>query len=524
MRQIRETLRLHLQAGLSYNEVGRALKISKSVVGKYVSLARVAGVDWDAGPDPQRRGTGGPAVPPGGAALAATSSRPTSRVVHQELKRPGVTLMLLWEEYATGNPLAYKYTSFCVKYREFAKAPAALDAPDPHRRREAVRRLRRPDRAHRRRRHRRDHARPRSSWPRWARRTTPTPAPPPRQTTADWIGAQVQALEFIGGVPRLIVPDQTRALIKTPDRYDPEPNRTYEEFAAHYGCAVLAARPAHPRDKPKVEGSVLLVAALDPGAAAQPPLLQPGRAQRGHRRAAGRPEPPPLQEAARLPAQRLRGAGRAGAAAAAAPALCHRPLEDAPRSTSTTTSSSRATTTACRTGWSAPEVDVRVTGQLLECFASNQRVAGHAVSTVRGGFTTTPEHMPASHRAHLEWTPAKLIAWGQRIGVSTAAVVTWQLEHRPHPEQGYRACLGLLAPGAPVLAPSGWRPPAPAPWPSARPTCAASPTSSSAAWTASPSLFAADGQPRHRARQRARARLLPLTSTDPPTTKETHRC
>ena len=91
------------------------------------------------------------------------------------------------------------------------------------------------------------------------------------------------------------------------------------------------------------------------------------------------------------------------------------------------------------------KLDLRVTGALLECFASNQRVAGHAVSTVRGGHTTTPEHMPASHRAHLEWTPAKLIAWGERIGVSTAAVVTWQMAHRPHPEQGYRACLGLLA-------------------------------------------------------------------------------
>ena len=56
-----------------------------------------------------------------------------------------------------------------------------------------------------------------------------------------------------------------------------------------------------------------------------------------------------------------------------------------------------------------------------------------------------PEHMPASHRAHLQWTPGKLIAWGERIGVSTAAVVTWQLQRRAHPEQGYRACLGLLA-------------------------------------------------------------------------------
>lgn len=60
-----------------------------------------------------------------------------------------------------------------------------------------------------------------------------------RQTTADWIGAQIQALEFFGGVPRLIVPDQARALIKRPDRYDPEPNALYDEFSAHYGCALL---------------------------------------------------------------------------------------------------------------------------------------------------------------------------------------------------------------------------------------------------------------------------------------------
>jgi transposase len=88
-------------------------------------------------------------------------------------------------------------------------------------------------------------------------------------------------------------------------------------------------------------------------------------------------------------------------------------------------------------------VELRVTASLVECFAANQRVACHALSHRRGGFTTVAEHMPASHRAHLEWTPQKLIDWGRRIGVSAAAVVTWQLEHRPHPEQGYRACLGL---------------------------------------------------------------------------------
>ena len=119
MRRIRETLRLHLQAGLSYNEVGRALKISKSAAGKYVSLARVAGVDWAIAQtltdEELESRLYRPALPRSSHQLA-----PDFALVHQELKRAGVTLQLLWEEYARGNALAYKYTSFCVKYRAWA--------------------------------------------------------------------------------------------------------------------------------------------------------------------------------------------------------------------------------------------------------------------------------------------------------------------------------------------------------------------------------------------------------------------
>ena len=443
MRQIRETLRLHLQAGLSYSEVGRALKISKSAVGKYVTLARVAGVGWGLAQtlddeDLEAR-LYRPALPRGSHQCA-----PDFGVVHQELKRPGVTLMLLWEEYATGNPLAYKYTSFCVKYAEFAG-----------RQQRSMRQI---------------HIAGEKLFVDYAGDTVPIvdaasgeitqaqifvatlgasnytyACATPRQTTADWIGAQVQALEFIGGVPRLIVPDQTRALIKTPDRYDPEPNRTYEEFALHYGCAVLAARPAHPRDKPKVEGSVLLI---------QRWILARLRNRRFFSLAElNKAIAELLVDLNHRPFKKLPGCRRSAFESLDTPAL--RPLPAA-----------RYAIGRWKTGakvnivyhvefeghyYSVPhrlvgaKVDVRVTGALLECFASNQRVAGHAVSTVHGGFTTVPEHMPASHRAHLQWTPAKLIAWGQRIGVSTAAVVSWQLEHRPHPEQGYRACLGLLA-------------------------------------------------------------------------------
>jgi len=442
MRRIRETLRLHLQAGLSYNEVGRALKISKSVVGKYVSLARVAGVDCDVAESLSDEELEAklyrPALPRASHQLA-----PDFALVHQELKREGVTLMLLWEEYARGNPLAYKYTSFCVKYREFAQSQLR-----------SMRQV---------------HVAGEKLFVDYAGSTVPIidantgeitqaqifvatlgasnytfACATERQTTTDWIGAQVEALEFIGGVPRLIVPDQPRALIKTPDRYDPEPNRTYDEFAKHYGCAVLAARPRHPRDKPKVEGSVLLV---------QRWILARLRNRQffslGELNAAIADL---LLDLNLRPFKKLPGCRRSAFELLDAPAL--RPLP-----------TSRYVIGRWKTVkvnidyhvefdghyYSVPhrlvgaKLDVRVTGRLLECFASNQRVAGHAVSAVRGAFTTVAEHMPASHRAHREWTPAKLVAWGQRIGVSTAAVVTWQLERRPHPEQGYRACLGLLA-------------------------------------------------------------------------------
>jgi transposase len=120
MRRIREALRLHLQAGLSYDEVGLALKISKSVVGKYVSLARATGVDWDVAQTLDDEALEArlyrPALPRSSHQLA-----PDFAVVHQELKRADVALMLLWEEYARDNALAYKYTSFCIKYREFAR-------------------------------------------------------------------------------------------------------------------------------------------------------------------------------------------------------------------------------------------------------------------------------------------------------------------------------------------------------------------------------------------------------------------
>jgi transposase len=442
MRRIREALRLHLQAGLSYCEVGRALKISKSAVGKYVSLARVAGVDCAVAKGLTDEELEARLYRPP-VARSSHQLAPDFGVVHQELKRPGVTLMLLWEEYAGANPLAYKYTSFCVKYREFAKAQQR-----------SMRQV---------------HIAGEKLFVDYAGDTVPVvdastgeitraqifvavlgasnytfACATPRQTTEDWIGAQVLALEFIGGAPKLIVPDQARALIKTPGRYDPEPGRAYEEFAQHYGCAVLPARPAHPRDKPKVEAAVLLVQRWILARLRNRRFFSLGELNK----AIGLL----LTDLNQRPFKKLPGCRRTAFEQLDAPVL--RPLPVARFAISRWKSAKVNVDYHVEFDghyYSVPhrlvgaKIDVRVTGPLLECFAANQRVASHPLSAVRGGFTTTPEHMPASHRAHLEWTPAKLVAWGERIGVSTAAVVSWQMTHRPHPEQGYRACLGLLA-------------------------------------------------------------------------------
>ena len=160
MRQIRETLRLHLQAGLSYNEVGRALKISKSVVGKYVSLARVAGVDWElaqtlSDEDLEAR-LYRPALP---RSQPPTRPRLRRRAPGAQASRRHAACCC-GRSTPRGNPLAYKYTSFCVKYREFAKRQQRsmrqihiageklfVDYAGEHR-------------AHRRRGHRRDHPGP----------------------------------------------------------------------------------------------------------------------------------------------------------------------------------------------------------------------------------------------------------------------------------------------------------------------------------------------------------------------------
>ena len=174
-------------------------------------------------------------------------------------------------------------------------------------------------------------------------------------------------------------------------------------------------------------------------------LLHAGGAQRADRRALGRPEreaDAPLRR--REPGRALRAPRSAGAAPAARPSPSSTPSGSTRGSTSTTTSPSSTTPTPCRTRSCTKRVEVRLTATALEVFHAGQRVAAHRRSAQRGGFTTDPAHMPKAHQAHHEWRPSRFIAWAGTIGPQTAALVAAILADRPHPEQGYRSCLGIL--------------------------------------------------------------------------------
>ncbi len=244
------------------------------------------------------------------------------------------------------------------------------------------------------------------------------------------------------GVTALTIPDNLRSGVTTASYYAPELNATYAEWATHYGTAILPTRVAAPRDKAKVETAVQIV---------ERELLAPLRHQRftslAALNAALRPR---LETLNTRPFQKLPGSRRALFAATDQPAL--RPLPATRyefaewRRAKVNIDYHIAVDKHC---YSVPytlvraTVEVRLTATMCEILHRGTRVAAHTRCHTPGGYSTDPAHRPKSHARHLEWTPSRLLRWGETIGAATGAVVAHILEHKPHPEQGYRDCLGL---------------------------------------------------------------------------------
>ena len=442
MRRIRELLRLKYAQGLSERLISDALGISKGAVGGYLSRARAAGLSW---PLPAELDDDalelllfpGQAVPP-------AESRPVPDWAHvdRELRRRNVTRTLLWEEYRAANPDGFGYSWFCEHYEAWKGrvrptmrqshlggekifvdfAGDTIDVIDPGT----------------------GEVRPAKLFVATMGASNFTYAEcRASEGLSDWIDVHVNMFAFLGGVPKMVVCDNLKSAVIKPDRYEPGLNRTYAEMAEHYGTAVLATRPRKPRDKAKVEVGVLV---------AERWILARLRNQRFFSLTE-------LNKAIRglldeLNARVMRGYGASRAdlfASVDRPNL--KPLPGEPYVF--------ARWKRCRVApdyhveidshyYSVPFglirelVDVRIVERTVEIFHKGHRVASHVRAPGRG-HTTIPEHMPSAHRRLGEWTPARLMAWGEQTGPSVAAFFEAVMADRPHPEQGFRTCLGVLS-------------------------------------------------------------------------------
>jgi len=434
---IKDIIRLKWEAELPYEQIAAALAVSKGVVTKYVSLATAAGLDWETVRQWDERELVARLLPRSASAMPYVA--PDWGRIHQELSRKGVTLLLLWEEYVAEHAegRTWRYTQFCGHYKAF------------------TRRLKRSMRQHRRageklfidfagstvalldgsNAHVFVSALGASSYTFAGATGT--------ERLEDWIESMTRALTFYGGVPQLIVPDNPRALISQPDRYEPQAHATVLDFARHYATSVLPARPRSPRDKATAESAVQVVTrwilarlrhqrfasvyALDGAIAALLPALNERAFQKlpGSRASVFEQIDRPALMA--LPASRYE---LARFKSVKVHIDYHVEIDG-----------HRYSVPHALVGQS---LDARITARAVELLCRGHRVASHVRSTRRGEFSTVTEHMPAAHRAHLEWTPQRLIDWGRRIGLATGELITRLLARHKHPEHGYRACLGLL--------------------------------------------------------------------------------
>jgi transposase len=446
MRKIREVLRLHHQLKLSRRQIATSLSISRDTVALTLERANEAGLSWPA--DEGLTDTElavklyGSAVPPQG---QRSSKRPTPdwAWVHRELARKHVTLRLLWEEFREANPDGVRYSWFCEQYRRWArhvdpvmrlehKAGEKLFVDYAGDRIEVVD--------------------PLTGEVRQAHLFVATLGCSSytyveatwTEQLSDWIGAHVRALTFFGGSTRLIVPDNTATAVKKPCFYEPELNRTYEEMAAHYGAAVLPARVRKARDKAKVESAVLHVQRRILARLRKHTFFSLGALNDQVREELKR-----LNEA---PFQKLEGSRRSRFELLDKPALAQLPA----------TPYCFALWRHCRAGvdyhvevekhfYSVPyqlirrKLDVRYTDRTVEVFYKGERVASHRRSHRPYGYTTVPEHMPSSHRRYAEWSPERIRRWAARIGDHTVQVCDHFMRTRPHPEHGFRSCMGIIS-------------------------------------------------------------------------------
>lgn len=444
MRQIRELLRLkHCGQKMSDRAIALQLGVARSTLQDYMARIDGAGLTWplpddltDAALD--QRLFGRPDIQTG----LRRRVEPDWATVVREMKRPGVHLLMLWEEYRDAHPDGYGYSRYCDLYREFERklAPTmrqhhvagdkvfvdfsgktiAITDPNTGVVRSAELFVAVLGAS--------NYTYAEATW---------------SQTLPDWIGAHVRMFAFFGKVPRLVVPDNLKAGVHRASFYDPELNQTYARMAEHYGVGILPARPYKPRDKAMVEAGVRL---------AQSYILGRLRNVTFFSLADGQQAVAEAVERINARVMRKLGVSRRDlflqVETPAMAALPETPYEYAEWTKGRVSLDYHVEILGFL--YSVPhtlirqEVEARVTAATVEVFYRGQRVAVHIRRHDGARHATEPAHMPSSHRFYAGWSEAGFRRDAAAIGPNTEALILAVLASRRHPEQGFRSCLGIL--------------------------------------------------------------------------------
>lgn len=445
MRKVKEVLRLRFGLGLQQNQIARSCSIGQATVHRYLQKAAAAGLSWPLPEDLDDRRLEELLFPTAaGRPSRGIRSVPDFAEIRRQLQtHKHLTLQLVWEEYRQTQPDGYGYSRFCELYDRWSRNQDVVL--------------------------RQEHRAGEKMFVDWAGDTIPihdqrtgevTPASlfvavlgastytfaraTLSQDLGNWVECHVAAFQYFLGAPKLVVPDNPRTAVDRACRYEPDLNRTYHEMALHYGVAVMPARPRKPRDKAKVENAVLLVerwiiAALRHRQFYALPELNESISEL-------------LEKLNQRPFRKRPGSRASLFAELDRPALQPLPVQRYVLAYwKTVRASIDYHVEVDRHYYSVPyqlagqKLESRSTAVTVEIFLNGKRVASHVRSNAAYRHTTISAHMPKSHQAHLEWSPSRLIHWAEGIGAATAELVHTILERKPHPEMGYRACLGILS-------------------------------------------------------------------------------
>lgn len=444
MRKIKEVLRLRHEVGLGQRQIARSCSLGLGTVHDYLARAERANVKWPLpeGWDEQQVEA---ALFGAEAVVAREPERelPDFAAIHeQRQKHRHVTLQLLWEEYRQANPDGYHYSRFCELYQRWRRSQDVV--------------LRQPYKAGER------------TFVDWAGTTIPihsrTGGEPEQahlfvavlgassytyaEATRDeqmmsWLSAHMHAFEFFGGVTKLMIPDNTKTGVNRACRYDPDLNPTYQEMAMHYGIGVVPARPYKPRDKAKVETGVQIVERWIVAALRKRRFFSIEELNQAIRELLVHLNQRPFRKRAGSRASLFEELDK--------PALMPLPAE---RFDLSQWSKARVNidyhVSFDGNFYSVPYtmtqqlVEIRSLPTTVEIFHKGKRIASHLRSRGNGHAVTNAEHRPKSHREHLEWTPSRMVDWARKVGPNTARLFERILDDKPHPEMGYRGCLGII--------------------------------------------------------------------------------